>query len=77
MFGCIYIVSILIEDLREDWTCLTELSSLNKVIIIIIIIIITIIIVIVIILAHQIVFPAFFTHFNKAYIVSYVSLYKR
>ena len=28
------------EDLREDWTCSTELSSLNKVIIIINIIII-------------------------------------
>ena len=34
--------SILIEDLRENWTCPTELSSLNKVIIIIIIIIIII-----------------------------------
>ena len=31
-------------DLREDWTCSTELSSLNKVIIISIIIIIIIII---------------------------------
>ena len=33
-------VCILIEDLREDWTCPTEESSLNKVISIIIIIII-------------------------------------
>ena len=42
----------LYEDLREDWTCSTELSSLDKVIIIIIIMIIIFIIFIDILLSY-------------------------